>query len=168
MDVGALLRASRAAAGLTQAQVARRAATSQSAVARYESGAASPSVRTLDRLLRACGATLRLDVVAAPGADLSGARFALLRRHRREILRRARHHGATGVRVFGSVARGEDGPDSDIDLLVESDVTTSGVGPMIELRDELTALLGQPVDVAPAALLAPDVRSQAEAEAIPL
>jgi hypothetical protein len=137
-------------------------------VARYESGAASPSVRTLDRLLRACGGTLRIDVVAAPTADVSGPRFSLLRRHRQEILRRARRHGATDVRVFGSVARGDDGPLSDIDLLVEADVTTAGAGPMIELCDELTTLLGQPVDVAPAALLAPEVLAQAQAEAVPL
>ena len=43
----------------------------------------------------------------------------LLKRHRLEILRIARSHGARRIRVFGSFARGEEGPDSDLDVLVE-------------------------------------------------
>ena len=43
----------------------------------------------------------------------------LLKEKREEILRTASKHGARNVRVFGSVARGEDRPDSDVDLLVE-------------------------------------------------
>ena len=42
-----------------------------------------------------------------------------LLRCRREILDLAARHGASNVRVFGSVARGDDRPDSDIDLLVD-------------------------------------------------
>jgi predicted nucleotidyltransferase len=40
-------------------------------------------------------------------------------RDREEILRIAAQHGARNVRVFGSVARGDDRADSDVDLLVE-------------------------------------------------
>jgi hypothetical protein len=43
----------------------------------------------------------------------------ILRSRRGEILRIAARHGARNVRVFGSVVRGEAGPDSDVDLLVE-------------------------------------------------
>ena len=43
----------------------------------------------------------------------------LLKDRREDILRIAAQHGAHNVRVFGSVARGEAGPDSDVDLLVE-------------------------------------------------
>jgi predicted nucleotidyltransferase len=42
-----------------------------------------------------------------------------LRQRRSEILRIAQAHGARNVRVFGSVARDEEGPDSDLDLLVD-------------------------------------------------
>ena len=42
-----------------------------------------------------------------------------VREHRDEILRIAARHGATNVRVFGSVARGTAGPESDLDLLVD-------------------------------------------------
>ena len=41
----------------------------------------------------------------------------LLKEKREDILRIAAQHGASKVRIFGSVARGEDGPDSDLDLL---------------------------------------------------
>ena len=42
-----------------------------------------------------------------------------LRQRRNEILHIAERHGARNIRVFGSVARGEDGPDSDLDFLVD-------------------------------------------------
>lgn len=45
----------------------------------------------------------------------------LLTAKREEILDTAARHGAHNVRVFGSVARGDTGPDSDLDLLVELD-----------------------------------------------
>jgi len=70
----------------------------------------------------------------------------LLREKREEILRIAAKHGACNVRVFGSVARGEAGDESDIDLLVE-------FGPGRSLLDQaglvadLEELLGRKVDV---------------------
>ncbi|MGH7882261.1 MAG: nucleotidyltransferase domain-containing protein [Candidatus Dormibacteraceae bacterium] len=50
------------------------------------------------------------------------------------------------MRVFGSVARGEDQPGSDIDLLVDLDLRPNGIIPLIELQDKLQELLGIPVD----------------------
>jgi uncharacterized protein len=58
----------------------------------------------------------------------------------------ARHHG-NRVWLFGSVARGDDGPDSDIDLLVEFDRDSSLLDVM-RMTKELEELLGHPVDVA--------------------
>src|ERR1051326_61460 len=55
----------RRAAGLSQRGLARRADTSQPAIARYESGAATPSLETLQRLLAACGRRLHLVVEGA-------------------------------------------------------------------------------------------------------
>jgi transcriptional regulator with XRE-family HTH domain len=52
---GDLLREGRLRAGLTQKELARRAATSQSAIARWESGAVQPSLERLRELIRACG-----------------------------------------------------------------------------------------------------------------
>jgi uncharacterized protein len=71
------------------------------------------------------------------------------------------------MRVFGSVARGEDTMNSDVDLLVDLD-NDVGLVALAGLRRELTELLGVAVDVVPAATLKPGVRDQILAEAIAL
>lgn len=55
VDARFVIREARKRAGLTQAELAARAGTTQSAIARWESGAVSPSVESLDQLVRACG-----------------------------------------------------------------------------------------------------------------
>jgi predicted nucleotidyltransferase len=50
-------------------------------------------------------------------AALSGPVGRKVRRHRRDLVAAAAAHGLTNLRVFGSVARGQDRPDSDVDLL---------------------------------------------------
>jgi transcriptional regulator with XRE-family HTH domain len=64
MDVRAVLQQARAEAGLDQRRLALAAGTSRTTVVAYESGARSPTVRQLDRLLAACG--LRAKVVLEP------------------------------------------------------------------------------------------------------
>ena len=110
---------------ITQAELARRAGTSQSAIAAYESGAKSPSAETLHRLDHA--------LVPLPGHTLTERRDAV-------VALLARRH-ATGVRVFGSVARGEDTFGSDIDLLVDFDHSASlfDMGGLLEDLKELLA-----------------------------
>ena len=148
-------------ARLTQAELARRAGTSQAAVARYEAGDVSPVVTTLERLLAAGGCRLELQVdAAAPVRDQVLAR-------RQEIIDLAAAKGARNPRLFGSVAQGGDDDLSDIDILVDFD-TSHGLWPLIELADELEHLLGRHVDVAPVELLRPEVAKGALAEAIPL
>lgn len=86
---------------------------------------------------------------------------------RSEILSRAAKHGASHVRLFGSVARGDDHPGSDVDILIELE-------PGRSLRDhaalvlELEALLGRRVDVATERGLRPRYRDRILAEAIAL
>jgi len=63
---GAALRESRRRAGLTQSELAEFGATSQSAVAAYESGARQPTLPVLSRMIRATGHLLELQVVADP------------------------------------------------------------------------------------------------------
>ena len=62
IDASTLLRRARAASGLTQRELARRAATSQSVVARVESGQVDPSTGTLSRLLEAAGHSVRVEI----------------------------------------------------------------------------------------------------------
>jgi len=59
---GDLIRQARLAAGLTQAELARRIRTTQSVVSRWERGGDEPRLSTLDRILRACGRRLSLTV----------------------------------------------------------------------------------------------------------
>ncbi len=79
-----------------------------------------------------------------------------------------RRLGVRNMRVFGSVARGEDQPASDVDLLVDFDVYAHGAQPLIQLRRELSELLGERADVATVDLLRPEVAERALAEAVPL
>jgi predicted nucleotidyltransferase len=70
----------------------------------------------------------------------------LVRERRQEILRIAAKHGAHNVRVFGSVSRGEGGPESDVDFLVDMDLgrTLFDIGGLLmDLQD----VLGHEVDV---------------------
>lgn len=69
-----------------------------------------------------------------------------LREKRSQILELAARHGAENVRIFGSVARSEDGPDSDIDLLVSPGPNTSSWFPA-GLVVDLELLLGRKVEV---------------------
>ncbi|HUF27834.1 MAG TPA: helix-turn-helix transcriptional regulator [Gemmatimonadaceae bacterium] len=68
-DAGALVRDARRAAGLSQRELARRAGTAQSVVARVESGRTSPSSATLARLLGAAGRELRVELSPIPVTD---------------------------------------------------------------------------------------------------
>lgn len=77
---------------------------------------------------------------------------ALLRTYREEILAAAARHRGGTVRVFGSVARGDARPDSDVDLLVEFE-NGSSLFDLLDLTDELRALLGVEVDVVSAGAL---------------
>jgi len=167
-DAGVLLATVRREAGLTQTELARRAKTSQAMVARYENGVASPTVRTLARLLRAAGHELVIAGPRADRSDVAGPLVALLREHRTEIRAVADAVGASNVRIFGSVARGGETPESDIDLLVDFPVGERGLFPLLRLASEIEQVVGRPVDVAAVEVMAPSVRERALAEAIPL
>lgn len=91
----------------------------------------------------------------------------LLQSKRQEIIQIAARHGATNVRVFGSVARGETRPDSDIDFLVNLEANRSLLD-LARLLRELQALLNCPVDVVTEAGLRPRLRPGVLKEARPL
>ena len=86
---------------------------------------------------------------------------------RDRILAIAKAHGAHNVRVFGSVARGQDDAQSDIDFLVDLEPGRSLLdlgGLLMDLREAL----GRDVDVATEQGLRPRVRERALREAVPL
>lgn len=83
------------------------------------------------------------------------------------MLQIARAHGATHVSVFGSVARGEGGSDSDLDLLVDLEAGRSLLD-LIAIEQDLEALLGRPVDALTRHGLSPYLRDRVLSEAVPL
>jgi uncharacterized protein len=92
---------------------------------------------------------------------------ALLSTKREDILRTAKEYGASNVRVFGSVARGEADAESDIDLLVDMEPgrTLFDLGGLLmDLQD----LLGRDVDVVTEKSLNERIRECVLREAIPL
>jgi uncharacterized protein len=70
----------------------------------------------------------------------------LVSARREQVMAVAARHHANRVRIFGSVARGDDRPDSDIDLLVDF-APDSSLFDLIRMARELEELLGHPVDV---------------------
>jgi uncharacterized protein len=86
---------------------------------------------------------------------------------REQILRLAHRHGVTGVRVFGSTARGDAGPGSDVDLLIDigPDVSAWFPGGFVA---ELEELLGRRVQVVTERGLDDLLRERVLAEAVPL
>ncbi len=91
----------------------------------------------------------------------------LLREKRDDILRIAAQHGASNVRIFGSVARGEADAESDIDILVDMEPGRSLLDHAALMLD-LQELLGYKVDVATARGLRERIRNRVLHEAIPL
>ena len=91
----------------------------------------------------------------------------LLKRYREEILQICARHGAQNVRIFGSFSRGEAGPDSDVDLLVDVGPEHSPWFPGGLLMD-LQDLLGRRVDIVEPGGIHWYIRDQVLKEAVPL
>ncbi len=91
----------------------------------------------------------------------------LLREKRTDILRVAASHGARKVRIFGSVARGEAGPESDLDLLIDLEPGRSLLDHAALLL-ELEAILGCKVDVVTERGLRTRIRERVLREAVAL
>jgi hypothetical protein len=86
---------------------------------------------------------------------------------RAEILRLAELHGCRNVRVFGSVASGENQPGSDVDFLVDLE-KGRGLLDLGGLLSNLQGLLGVEVDLVESGCIHPYVRDRVLAEATPL
>lgn len=91
----------------------------------------------------------------------------LLKDRREDILRVAAQHGAQNVRVFGSAVRGDAGPDSDLDFLVEFEAGRSLLD-VTALWQDLEELLGRKVDIVEPEGLHWYIRDRVLREALPL
>lgn len=174
LSIATILRQARSNADLSQVDLAARAGTSQSALARYETGASLPTLPTLERLLAACGRRLEVQTpLAKPSVLVTSVRSQLgpqataLRRQRRRLLDAADRHGISHLRAFGSVASGKANADSDIDLLVDLRPGRTLVD-LSAFRREAAEILDLPVDVATADMLKERIRADVLKEALPL
>jgi predicted nucleotidyltransferase len=79
-----------------------------------------------------------------------------------------RRHGVRRLSVFGSRARGDAGPGSDVDVLVEFEKGRLVGLRFISLQDELTELFGRRVDLCTRGFLSPHFRERVVLEAVPL
>jgi uncharacterized protein len=85
------------------------------------------------------------ETTAAAGLDERDRVLEMLRRRQNEL----RARGVTRLALFGSAARGDLGPKSDIDLLIEVDAGRPfGLFAFLDLKNDLAGLLGRPVDLA--------------------
>ena len=144
------LKLRRTAAGLTQRQLAELSGVKQPLIAAIERGTRAPS--------DAARSALEYALQVRPSA--------LLRARRDEVLAALARIGAKDPWVFGSVARGEDDPGSDLDLLVtfppDADIVT-----LLTLEEELAKILTVPVDVVSSGSSG-RVLDRARVEAVPL
>jgi len=93
--------------------------------------------------------------------------FDVLKNKREEVFEVAKKHGVTSIRVFGSVVRGEETGDSDIDILVTTGPNTSPWFPAGLILD-LESLLGRPIDIVTESGLNPLLREEVLSEAVAL
>ena len=144
------LRLRRAAAGLTQRELAAASGVKHPLIAALESGARQPTASARSALE---------DALRVRPSEV-------LRVARDQVLAAVLAIGGDNVRVFGSVVRGTDGPDSDLDLLVTfppgSDIVT-----LLGLEEDLADLLTVPVDIVSAGSSGPAL-ARALAEGVPL
>lgn len=145
------IRAVRMSSGLSQTELAREARVPQPNLSAYENGRRRPSPEVLERIQIA----------------LRGRPSQRVVEHRLEIMEAVARNKARSPHLFGSIARGEDGPDSDVDLLVDFDDDAS-LFDLVGLQQELEGLLGVTVDVVDAGGLRGAFADRVSAEKIPL
>ena len=136
---------------MSQFQLAAAADVPQPNLSAYENGRRNPSPEVLGRIGRA----------------LQVRPSARLREHRDAVLAAVASHRAVDPRVFGSVARGEDEPRSDLDLIVRFTEDASLLDE-VGLRIALSDLLGIPADVVGADALRGDFGARVMSEAVPV
>lgn len=95
------------------------------------------------------------------------SRLDTIRRFRAQLLNAAEEHGAHNVRIFGSVARGTEREDSDLDVLIDLDPDRS-LFDLVDLHFALEDIVGGKVEVVTERGLSPYLRDRILNEAVPL
>lgn len=158
-----LLRTARREGGLTQAAFAQLAGVTQSVVSEYENGRREPSFAVVDHMLSTIGLTIE---VAPVPRERGYMRDRVLARAK-ELRAALEPLGAESIRLFGSVARGDDTESSDIDLLVDIP-STVGMFDLLRMQRAAEELLDRRVDLVPRSGLKPDIARAIGQESIVL
>ncbi|MET3165540.1 UNVERIFIED_ORG: putative nucleotidyltransferase [Arthrobacter sp. UYEF10] len=140
----------RVRAGLSQKRLAELSHVSQPNLSAYESGKRIPRPETLGRIMKV----------------LRRRPSEILAEHRSETLEIAHRYKAHNIRVFGSLARGEDTPESDVDLLVDLEPGAT-LFDLSGFRLDMIDLLGVEVDIVPSGSGGP-IMERILSEAVPL
>lgn len=147
------------AQGLNRRALAQRAGVRPETVSRIASRGTC-DFATLERLAGAVGLRLALEASGTPGR----ARAEVFRKQ--SLIRSlAKAHGARTVELFGSAARGEDSPGSDLDFMVELERGRSLLD-LIGFAEDLQDALGRKVDAVTKAAMKPRVLDEARRDAI--
>ena len=160
MNFAEVLRDARQLGGLTQAQLSTRSGVTQSVISAYERGRREPGAGTFLMLIEAAGLDfiIRVPITNYQHPTLpDSAQTRALVKHRQQILDLVAQYHASNVRIFGSVARGEARPDSDIDILVDFGPNT-GLFSIVALQESLSKLLHFPIDLGDPKSLKPHVQ----------
>lgn len=184
-DIGEALIAARHAHGLSQRELAERVGVHQQQIARWESERyGCVSLSRLTRVAEVLGVgtesatphceqpLLAAEAAASYGSAILERRAAAPARDLGEVIARIRSHagelhkrfGVTSIDVFGSFARGEQTPDSDVDLIVE--VAEPSLDTVFGAEERLTELLGRKADAGSFKTLRPRVQPYVERERV--
>lgn len=156
-----VLRRVRQESGLTQSALAQLAGIPQSVISEYENGRREPSFDAVDRLFAAAGFVIDFSGREGPASSTLNR----VRASAADLRRALEPFGVHRIRLFGSVARGEDSETSDIDLLVDVDPDT-GMFDLLRMQREAESILGRRVDLVPNQGLKPAVAESVERESI--
>ena len=170
MNFAQVLRDSRQLGGLTQSQLSTRSGINQSVISAYERGRREPGAETFLMLIEAAGLDfiIRVPITNYQHPTLpDSAQTRALVKHRQAVLALAAQFNASNVRIFGSVARGEARPDSDIDILVDFGPDT-GLFTIVALQNQLSELLHFPIDLGDPKSLKPHVQPSVKKDVHPL
>lgn len=177
-DIGEELVAARIASGLSQRELAERVGVHQQQIARWEKNRyGCVSLSRVSRVADALGVGAQPLMAAEPTATygssvLDRPHLTTPVRDLGEVVARIRAHalelherfGVTRIDVFGSFARGEQTPDSDVDLIVEVQQPTFET--VFGSEERLTEILGRKADAGSFETLRPRVRPYVERERV--
>lgn len=125
----------------------------------YQANQECPVIDELTAILRKLSSP-EIEITKLPGKKMD----ELVEKHRENILSLARANGICNVRVFGSMARGDAGPESDLDLLVELEPGRSGLA-LGGFLSDVTGLVHRKVEVVTEKSLHPAIREKVLQEA---